>query len=261
MSPSTLTLPDMNACITAAWSSDERGPGGGVVHRQGHVRGRQQAQLERGLPAAGVEVGLDGAAAGRVADDAGSRPRRAERREAVPVLVADGLGGVDPLLAEELVSHRSAPRIGYPIGAAGAAVAPTSGAAHRSGPPTIVDHVSAAAAPPPPRPSPVAVGRSVRGRIGRDEVAHVARLALLELTDDELEHVHRAAGRRAGARRRRRRARPGRRAAHVAPVAVAQRVPARRARRPRSTATRSSPRPRPPRAGASGCRPILGEEP
>jgi aspartyl-tRNA(Asn)/glutamyl-tRNA(Gln) amidotransferase subunit C len=34
---------------------------------------------------------------------------------------------------------------------------------------------------------PSSVGAGSGGRIGRDEVAHVARLALLDLTDDELD--------------------------------------------------------------------------
>ena len=60
------------------------------------------------------------------------------------------------------------------------------------------------------RPCPIA--------LTRDDVAHVARLARLELTDDELDTLHRAARRRPRPRRRRRGARPRRRAAHRAPA-------------------------------------------
>ena len=100
----------------------------------------------------------------------------------------------------------------------------------------------------------------VSERITPDDVANVARLARLGLTDDELDAVHRPARRHARPLRRHRRARPRRRRADDPAVPARQRAARRRRRARRSTATRCWPRRPAVEDGRFRVPPILGLE-
>ena len=113
MSPSTLTFPDMNACMTAAWSWETKAARAVAysIDRLTSAVGSSPSS-SAGCPLLVSRWASIVPAVRRVADPQVHGHGGRERREAVAVLVPDGPSGVDPLRAQELVSHRSAPRIG-----------------------------------------------------------------------------------------------------------------------------------------------------
>ena len=241
MSPSTLTFPDMNACMTAAWSWETKAARA-VSYSRDRVTSAagSSPSSSAGCPLLvsrwASTVRPSGASLIRrftaTAVESVGRRSRYSSRMARAASIHSGLRN-SYLTGRHLASSWS--RAAVP--------GSRSSAAHRSGPPTIVDHVSAA---------DVAVRGRRAHRARRGRLRGAAGAARPDRR--RARPVHRPAGRRARARPGRGGARPGRRAAHLPPASVAQRPARRRARSPPSIATRCSPRPRRPRTGASGCR-------
>ena len=128
MSPSTLILPAMKACMPGLRVAlDQDRLGRDVVDRDRQVGALEVAEVHLELAVGGVHVGVDGLVAERHLGDDLVHPHDVCRgRSAAGVLLADGLGRIDPLLGQEhVLRHRDPPVIG-------SARAAGTGPAHRS---------------------------------------------------------------------------------------------------------------------------------
>ena len=215
MSPSTLTLPDMNAAMTAAWSWETK-----AARAIAYSIDRLTSAVAS-RPSSSVGCPLLVSRWASIVPPSGASLRRRFTATAVPSVgrrswYSSRIARAASIHSGLRNSYLTGPHLAsaIPSPAAGAAVAcPPSGAAHRSGRPTIVDHVSAAVGPAVPVVrARWRVGRSARRphRARRRRARGPAGPARPHRR--RARRVHRPARRRARPRRRRRGARRGRRA-------------------------------------------------